>query len=286
MANKYWEGTGSTFQTATNWKSNAGISTGDKAIFTTGGSYGVAGSNAAALALGGFQVEEGYDQDIATKATYLQIDADTVELAGGGTIYLNVNRSTTVDVTKAAAAGTANTFGTVLTGGSNAALRAILGSNEALGIAPYAGESARFTAITISGSGTVAIGDAVTVTTLTIDGGTVTNKSGATTMTISDGTVTHTGGTVTTLNQYGGTLYVDSGDSITTLNAYDGFDLKLTRNVKGVTVGTLHIYGAGTVDDPYNKLTVANAIQYHGVDYEDVTWNRHPDFTITFGALP
>lgn len=286
----YWAGgfSGATtaWATAGNWAGlSVPVST-DTVVLPAGIAYGIAGYNASAVALTRFVIEEGYSEDIGSGNTALRIDADTVDLAGSGTIFLEINRSTTVDVTKAGPSGGAGTFGLSLTGGSNAALRSRLSSNQTVGVAASIGDSARFTAVTIGGAGTVTLGEAVTMTSLTIDGGVVYNSSGASGVVINAGTVYHRKGDITALTQRGGTLNLESGDTITTMSLYDGFNVKLDNNVKGVTVTTLHIYGAGTISDPNGRMTVTNATQLHGIEHESVTWTRPPDYTIQFGAIP
>jgi len=256
-----WNGAASSvFDLDGNW-SGSKPATGDTAIMPDGNTVAVAGADVTAYELAEWTVRAGYSGTIGSRTagaiTNLQVDADTVNLAGSGTAYINLTGVATCNVT-AAAAGSPSTglYGLTLSGATIGTLKIDLDSGQSVGVAALAGQTCTATNIDIDGAGTVVLGSGLTTTTVTIAGtGTVYIDCAYTTLTISGSpTVYQRSGTGTTLLAYGGRFYNNTSSAITTTSVFDGASVILTDGPQDREMTNINVYGDGAFDDSNKRL--------------------------------
>jgi len=308
MATRVWTGEAGdgVWKTAANWVNDTAPGSGDTAAIPPDASEDIIGSTAGNSGnyenvIDIFKVEEGADINIGTRSNSttdplkLDFSSETnaeVILAGIGTMYLMLKEAKKIIVKKAGTAPGTGQYAThILTESSTNDTEVFIDaeSNESIGIAPFAGETAEVESITING-GDLTIGDSVTqkdgtsAFDLTINDGTVINSSALDTAEQNGGTFTHKEGTVATLKIYGGTCYYNSDGTITSCTVGAGGVLDFSQNTQGTTVTNIELYKGATVLDPYKVVTFTNGIDLHNCSLEDVTLDVGKDVKITIGA--
>ena len=245
MADKYWVGTTDNYGTAGNW-SPAGVPVAGDVVYIPAGSGAIqSGLNQSAVALDGFFVEPGYSQLIGTSSANLQITLAAGEpfvFAGQNTAFIDLGASATTAVVNQTALATVG-YGLYLLG---TALTVLTVNRGVVGFAAR-GEGASTAAVVnvnyvtnITGDATLVCGAGVTLTTVNQTGGTLTIQSAATTVNVQNGTTFITGvGAITTLTNNGGTVYPASTGTITTVNANSG-STDFSRSLAARTVTTLN----------------------------------------------
>lgn len=269
MANKYWTSTSSgDYSVAGNW-TPSGVPVANDVVYITAGSASItAGLNQSAVGLDGFFVEAGYTGSIGSPSAYLQITVDTgepVALAGSGVIYLDLGSSDVSPIVNNTATVTGTSgFGLYLLG---SALATLTVNKGVVGLAARGDQTSAATTLNVNWinsqltDATVVCGAGVTLTTVNQTGGTLTINSAATTVTTLAGTCFILGsGAVTTLTNNGAALYPASTGTITTCNANSG-TTDFTRSLAARTVTTLATAGQNAtiiMDESY--LTVTNRL--------------------------
>lgn len=128
-----------------------------------------------------------------------------------------------------------------------------------LGIAFFGGESATVATL-VSGDGpqsaaSTVCGSGCTLTTVTLNGGTIETSSAITTANQNAGTWTHRSGTVTTANLYGGTHYPNGTVTYTTLKLFGAtFDLSKGNGVVTIS-NTIQMYKGAVFNDPQGRVS-------------------------------
>jgi hypothetical protein len=273
MANKYWIGlvTPGDYGVAGNW-SPSGVPIANDVVYIPAGSPSItAGLNQSAVSLDGFFVEPGYAGQIGSGTANLQIALDAGEpfvFAGINTAYIDLGASATTAVINNTAPATGGGFGLYLLG---TALTVLTVNKGVVGFAARGGEASTAGVVNVNWvtsqptDSTLVCGSGVTLTTVNQTGGNLTIQSAATTVSVLSGTCFILGtGTVTTLTNNGGTVYPSSTGTITTVAANSG-TTDFTRSLSARTVTTMTSAGQGAVivyDESFltitNKLDVAN----------------------------
>ena len=290
---RIWDGDTTTVYTlAGNWQGGVVPLVTDHVYFPASNSNPVAGVDVDDIALGSFSVLAGYSgamgSSTAGKPTFLEIAATTVNFAGTGQTFLDVDTCTTMNVT-AATSGSAGLYGLNLAAGAGAAaittLNINLLSGQTVGIANIAGTTATVTNINISGAGTVMLGSGLTTTTINVSGtGTVTIKCAYTTLTIS-GTarVYHEGsGAATTVNaRESSHYYWNTTGTITTLNQEGAAEVNWASGLQARAVTTWNRRGTGIVKGLSSLMTEGTFNNYGSLTGIDI--GEH--FVMTWSTL-
>lgn len=200
------------------------------------------GLKQAAVAIGDFIVEEGYEGDIGSDDGYLQIDPNRFEFgATGGTAY--------IDITTAAIAARVNNTGTPGATGERGLF--LLGSGITtldvtrgyVGVAVRHGETSTVATARVTYElASLWIGAGCSLTTFHQLNGNAIIRCAATTVLVYAGTLeTQEIGAITTFTQKGGNVIANSTGTITTYNIYAG-ELDLQRSGSARTISTLNKY--------------------------------------------
>ncbi len=266
MATRTYDGDAvdNNFITATNWSDDTAPVSADNVGFPAmaqASTLDIDGSDQVAVLLVDFHVEPECALNFGSRAAYLQIDTDYLYYDGEGKAFFDIDNSTEIWLRNGSAGSSSASYGFSLIGTSNALLMIDVGSGNSVGLGAMAGESLAAT-IAIINSGDVTVGDSLTCTTFSANGGTVSNSSDVTTMNVNGGTVTQVKNKPTTLNVYGGKIYYNSADVPTTLNLWGGI-LDTSQDARAKTFDTVNYYG-GTINDPNNILTITTMTSYTG----------------------
>lgn len=286
-----WDGTDADndYQAAGNFAGAALPVTGDSAIIAAmdhADGTDIDGVDDSAVLLVGFTIEEGCSVDIGVHSvtgTYLNIDADNCYLDGDGTVLLQVDNCTAINVTGAGAAGADGTHGMYLKGDATT-LTIDLEENESVGLAPLSSETGTFTTTKITGSGDVTIGSGVTCTTLVIGGdGTVKCHDTIATVTSDGATFTYTGaGMSTSLTVISGTTNYNGTGTIVALNVHSDGTVDFHNDLRAKTITTLTMYRGSTLDIRGSHVTITNAIATPDCSPTDVTIKCDPGQALNF----
>lgn len=107
----------------------------------------------------------------------------------------------------------------------------------------------------------VVCGDSVTLTTVTMVGGSLeTNGNIGTSVTMEGGTLTHRSGTIATLTIGAGTAYYTSTGTLTTLLVNGGGTIDFRRDVRSRTVTNCSVYAGAAYYDSFGTVTHTNGI--------------------------
>jgi hypothetical protein len=250
MADKIWTGAeNSVFGNDDNWLDLSHPEDGDDVFITADYNVSISGSvGMLTLDLGSFTVEKGYTGTIGDKTSYLLIQSITgLDFKGSGACYIDINASAIdvrVDGTAAAATGKSGLY---LLGSAIDEINVISGS---VGIASRAGETATVTTLTING-GTVAVGDGCTLTNATVYSGGLVSQASITTLKNYNGIVTtEEAAAITTLSLFNGSHTHNGTGTIATANI-EGGTLDLFRSGLARTITTLNLNpGGGVIYDP------------------------------------
>ena len=223
------------------------------------------------------------------RTRYLTLTADTVNVgygegSGSGRILLSLGANATVLVVTTTGspiesavpalvvAGSASTYTLTVLGGS-------------VGIATEVGQAAVLDVVTISGTGNITLGSGCTLTTVTLDAGTLTTNSNVTTINVVDGTATIQAGTVGTLNQDGGVVDYRSTGTMTSAKVGTGATLDFTQDPRARTVSACTLEATGTITDTYKSVTWTTGIDLIRCSLAEVTLDLGTHVTITPSAV-
>jgi len=276
MATKLWVGTDTAgdWSVAANWSPSGVPGAGDD-VFLTDSSQDVdAGLDQSAIVLASLAIDQSYTGDIGTSAAYLQIDTAILDIGqhygagsphGSGRIKIDLDATACVVTIHNSGTSTDNKPA-ILLKALNAATT-IEVRKGSVGIAYLTGETT--TVATIKSNyisqkltdADVYIGSGVTLTTLSMLGGTVDLLCAATTVTNEGGTLTTGGsGAIITLNADGGTVNSNSTGTITTMNITGG-TVDFTKSQAARTVTTLKVDAPGIVKYDSSIVTLTNKVQ-------------------------
>lgn len=207
---------------------------------------------------------------------YLQTDGGTMLIgagAGSGSGRIQWDSQTgaaTLRILKSATSADDNQYAVVWKG-SNAS-NAVTAMGGSLDVAPWPGETAQIATLTVGGSAQVRTSQGTTIADVVADGGcTLTIDSAAsltdiTTLKIHGSARVYLLGdnpvTTTTLDGASPYLYFQCSGNTTfaTVNLYAGAVLDLDSCPSTITITTLNVYGACTINDRSGKLLVTNAV--------------------------
>jgi hypothetical protein len=255
MVDKIWTGAENTvFGNNDNWLDGARPENGDDCYCTADYNVDIMGQ-IYLYDLGSFTVESGYTGTIGTKAIYFAPTSITaLDFKGSSESYINVNASAIdvrVDGTASAITGKSGLY---LLGSAIDELNVISGT---VGIAARAGETASVTTLTING-GTVNVGDGATLTNATIYSGNLVSQASITTIkNYNGGVTTEEAAAITTLNLFNGTHNHDGTGTITTANI-EGGTLDLFSSGLARTITTLNLEPGGSIVYDPDLVTITN----------------------------
>ena len=276
MANKLWVGTDTAgdWSVAANW-SPAGVPGAADAVILTDSSQDVdAGLDQSAIVLASLTIDQSYTGDIGTSAAYLQIDTAILNIgqhygagspSGSGRIKIDLDDTACVATIYNSGTSTDNKPAILLI--ANQATTTIEVRKGSVGIAYLPFETTTIATIKTNyltqknTDADVHIGSGVTLTTLSMAGGTVDLLCAATTVTAEDGILTIGGsGAITTVNASGATIYANSTGTITTMNITGG-TVDFRRSQVAKTVTTLKLDAPGIVKYDPAVVTLTNQVQ-------------------------
>lgn len=154
-----------------------------------------------------------------------------------------------------------------------------------LGIAFFGGETATVATL-VTGDGPTSqastiCGSGVTLTTVTLNGGSQETNSAITTATQNAGTWVHKSGTITTLTVRGGTFYPNGAATITTLNVASGGTFDASKGNASFTItNTIQLYKGSKFLDPQGR-TGNPVFKLNQCQLADVTVVLPPNKTFT-----
>ena len=189
-----------------------------------------------------------------TIVAYLQIDPNLFEFAGQGTAFIDIGSAAipaTVNKTRSPNTGERGLY---LKGSAISTLSVQSGS---VGLAMIQGDTATAATVrTISNGADLICGKGCTLTTATCMGGVMRLRASVTTLNVYGGTVyLEEAAAATTVNLYGGTVQHNSTGTVATWNAYGGTSDWL--NYAGSrTVTDLNIYRGSAIR--FNKASVTH----------------------------
>jgi len=209
------------------------------------------------------------------RTTYLAIDCTTLNIGegeGNGSQRIKIDSGTvetTLNVFKTSTARLETGIPCLLWKGTHEDndVNVVRGD---LGIAIFAGETAKFETMTVgwydqpASDSNVLIESGIThkaAGTITQTGGTIETSSNVITVTVQGGTFTVSGAaTATTITVNGGTCYYSSSGTLTTANVSDGGTFDFRRNNSSRTVTNCSRYEGGRIYDPLKTVTWTNGI--------------------------
>jgi hypothetical protein len=184
-----------------------------------------AGLDQSAIALGDL-IFDGYSGTIGAATTYAFFDPDKFEFDSTGQAWIDIGAAAIAVVVKGTAQVASGDLGLFLRG---TAITTASITGGSVGLAAKAGELSTITTLRVHNEGTqVVVGSGCGLTTLHVYGGEVRVRCAG----------------ITTVIQYGGTVYLEEAASVTTYTLRGG---TCEWNSTG-TIGTLNLYG-GTWDE-------------------------------------
>ena len=191
---------------------------------------------------------------------------------GAGSPRLKINNSTiqtTLTVSGSAASADAG-LEAIQWKGTHAS-NVVTISKGSFGVAVVPGETATIATLNVgwisnqSGDSQVRCTSGVTLTTINQDGGSLEINSNSVTLTKTAGTLTIGGSaTVTTLHERGGTTYYNSSGTITTLNVSAGGTVTTQQRNVAKTITNTNLYSGSALLDPSKTITFTNAAAIAG----------------------
>ncbi len=216
------------------------------------------------------------------RSTYLKISATTVKIgqgpgSGSGRIKLNLGSvQATVSIYGTGSPADVGLEALLLVGTHASNVLSIY--KGSVGVAVLPSETAvlatLLVAYTTSPASDVALrcGSGVTLTTVSVFGGTVELYSAVTTLTLRTGTVIFHTGALTTLNADGGTIYYMSSSTLTTANLLAGnATLDLSRDASARTITNLTMNPGCSFLDPFASAVLTNGIILSECKLSEVT---------------
>ena len=226
--------------------------------------HDVDGSDQSAILMATTMVEPGCYLNFGSRDTYLKLDTDAFHYAGSGKGFFELTGCAEARLTGGSSGASGYTYGMSIKGATIASLIINVGSGNTVGIAALEDETATVTTMQAV-SGIIAMGDAVTCTTLYVDGANVTNSSNVTTATISSGTYRQVKNKPTTLNVIGSArVYYDSATAPTTVTLRGNAILDMSQDSVAKTFATVNLYDNAQIYDPNNVLTITTLTRYKG----------------------
>ena len=229
--------------------------------------------------------------------TFLEIEPDKIDIGAGdgnGSAMIKINTgsvATAVTVMKTASATETN-CGAVQWKGTNAGNTLTVQRGD-VGVATQGGETATIATLAVSYStsvsndASVVCGSGVTLTTINQFGSTLEINSAAVTCNVSAGTLTVNGtSTITTATVEGGTLYHQSSGTITTLVVSASGTIDFSRDAKTRTVINTSVYTGAAIRDPHKTVTWTNGIDgVHCDPMNEAILQLGKNYTVTPSAI-
>lgn len=204
------------------------------------------------------------DQYLAIGVTTLTIGRG--EGNGSGRLKINTGSVQTALTIEDGAAGTDSDLPAVIWKGTHISNTVTVRGNGTFGAAAFGAETATIATLSVEGSAEVICSSGVTLTTVTVHGGTVSLASAVTTLTVRDGEVTVDGaGAVTTANVWGGTLVYNSSGALGTATVGEAGQIDFSQDPGTKTVtNPIDAYNIDPVLDPDQTVTNLR-IDYNGL---------------------
>ena len=265
---------------ALNWSGEALPAANDDLLMPAELTATIHGSDTTGTVYSSLTIEAGCTAAVGTSANYLQIDVggtgdSVVDLAGSGSVYLDVDNAAEINVTGGSTSGgyAAGAWPINLKGLDNAECNIAPPADTDVKVqfANLAGDGAAECTAFVVAAGELTIGPSVTqadgasAVTITASGGAVYCRSAAGTVTLTgDADYCQVAGAVATIHAMtSGTVEVLSETTITALHLGPHAHLDLTRGEGAVTVTDSTLYIARSsgakITDPANRLTRTNA---------------------------
>jgi hypothetical protein len=161
-------------------------------------------------------------------------------------------------------------------------------SKGTLGIAFVAGETATVATLNvgyqsqIASDATVQVGAGATLTTINQSGGALTVNSNVTTANVTNGTYTQAAGMLGTLNADGGRVIYKTTGALTTANVGSGANLDCSQDMRARTITNINLYEGAEYHDPFGTVTATNGFVFVRCAPKDLkAWDIAPNKTIT-----
>lgn len=263
------------WSTAGNWSPSGAPANGDDVYIESSSRDINAGLSQSAVALASLNISMGFTGTLGTSTAALEIGATSARLgyqnagsgaqAGSNRLHIDLGSTTasTVVIEGSASSSEDSGLNPVRIKADNASTVIVVRGGQ-VSIADFPAETTTVSAITfVGGSGNIGQPNnntAVTLTTLTVVGGSARTFSMPTTANVEGGTlVTEGGGAITTVNVRGGAFVSNSTGTITTLNADGGYtDLSQSSQARTITTANMKS-GARLRFDP-DVMTFTNKI--------------------------
>uniref|UniRef100_A0A6M3LAY0 Uncharacterized protein n=1 Tax=viral metagenome TaxID=1070528 RepID=A0A6M3LAY0_9ZZZZ len=239
-----------------NWVGGTAPADGDSIVIPADAAYDIYGADMTDKEIVGFTIEEGCTIDIGARNKPLALDltysaaAYDANLAGIGTQFLNLTNTDAVNITESGSAPGDGQYSKNLRGDA-VSVTVACADGESVGIAGGSGEAMTITTLTIN-SGDVTIAAAVAPTTINVNGGTV---------------FYHSTGTATTVN-IGPSGTVDKRNTLNTC-----------------TFTNVNMFAGAKLYDPYKTITLTNGVDLEQCGIEDVTLELGKHITVTPSAV-
>lgn len=279
MATKTWIGTDAgnegDWDTAANWSPSGVPTASDDVVLANSSQDVLSGLDQSAVALTSITIDQSYTGLIGTlQSSFLEIASATAiigqartttgTLTGSKRLNIDFGSSTACDIQVYNTANSAQDQNRqpLRLRGVNASHTLQVFSGQ-LSVSDDNSDSSQLSSITVN-SGSVNIGQGVTLATLKTTGGTISIQSSVTTCTCKGGTINFYDGvsasTITTLTASDAGIFNHYGSgTITTANA-DGGTIDLTKTEKTKTVTTLNLNIDSTVIIDTSNVTLTNDI--------------------------
>jgi len=298
---------------ADNWSGSAVPVATDDVIFDSGSvpvKYGLAQS---AVTLASLTVEMGYSGFIGLpnlnvdagssnsyseyRATELAISATTITIGGGegngsGRIKLNTGTvNTTINVFNTGQASETGVPSFIWNSGTATNNVNLLKGN--VGVAIFSGDVVTITNLRIGfvsstiGDVTLRAGSGLTITNVTMGGGTVTLQSATTLVDMTDGVLTLLSGAHAALNIDGGTCLYRSAGTLTQGRVGPDGTIDCSQDPNARTFTNLELLEQSTFKDPNKSVTFTNAIELTRTGIEKLKeLNLGSHYSIQRGVIP
>lgn len=282
MATKIWTGDADTevYNTDLNWYDNTNPASADDVIIGYGALQNIAGADETAELLTSFLIEPGMPKTIGTHATSLQIDADTVNLAGTGEQFLSFTGTASLYVNQAAGSSAKTNYGLNLIGSTVTDTLIRCGNGKvAIG---WQGQTAAYTNVLLE-TGTLLLDTGASVTALDATGGTLLNNIAVATVGLRGNVKAQWDiGAVTAMTcRENAQININSVGQITTLNLYDNCIVNFDGGgTKAIAIPNLNIYSKNVrIVDTNSRVTwTTDQIQDFG-NYFGLGFSRKLDAT-------
>lgn len=216
------------------------------------------------------------------RADYLAISATTLNIGlgtGSGSSRIKINLGTAqaaINVFSTGSSAEAN-LPTVLLKGTHVSNVLNARGNSSIGIAVFGGEVATIATVDVSGTGKITFGAGVTLTTITVNGFTVSINSACTTLSMFGGNVTVEAGAMTTANCHGGSLVYNSTGTLGTATVADQGFLDFSQDPRTKTVtNPVELYGPNSrISDPESSVTSLVVDFNQAAEVSQVSWGRN-----------